>query len=190
MITNHDRSGWFGASDTSIIMGNWNTKTFCKWWAVKVGAIKNDYTNATMRAGTFWEHKISDALDRKGIKDRQVKIRRWRLRVNLDFETKTTVYEIKTYSGKFKTLKAYWQQCQVQMFVTGKHANLVYYHLNTEERENFFTRVDRSKIEFHPVEYDKNWIEAEYLPRLKYLSKCLKGKVFPTMEGYYEKSRE
>ena len=26
MITNQDRSGWFGASDTHFITGNWETK--------------------------------------------------------------------------------------------------------------------------------------------------------------------
>ena len=37
MIHNHDRSGWFGASDTSTIMGNWATETFRKWWLEKLG---------------------------------------------------------------------------------------------------------------------------------------------------------
>ena len=36
VISEQDRSGWFGASDTSYIMGNWNTKTFKNWWAKKI----------------------------------------------------------------------------------------------------------------------------------------------------------
>ena len=37
MIHNQDRSGWFGASDTARIMGNWNTQTFARWWGEKLG---------------------------------------------------------------------------------------------------------------------------------------------------------
>jgi len=44
MITNKDRSGWFGASDTSTIVGNYKTKTFKKWWLVKLGLSENDYS--------------------------------------------------------------------------------------------------------------------------------------------------
>lgn len=35
MISNHDRSGWIGASDTAMVMGNWDTETFRRWWATK-----------------------------------------------------------------------------------------------------------------------------------------------------------
>ena len=37
MIKNNDRSKWFGASDTAMIMGNWETETFKNWWLVKLG---------------------------------------------------------------------------------------------------------------------------------------------------------
>ena len=37
MIADQDRSGWFGASDTSYVMGNWHTKTFKDWWLKKMG---------------------------------------------------------------------------------------------------------------------------------------------------------
>jgi hypothetical protein len=42
MIKNQDRSKWFGASDTSMIMGNWQTKTFNDWWMVKLGITTNN----------------------------------------------------------------------------------------------------------------------------------------------------
>ena len=52
MIRNHDRSGWFGASDTATIMGSWDTETFRRWWAVKLGIRKDHFANAAMQAGT------------------------------------------------------------------------------------------------------------------------------------------
>ena len=42
MIQSQDRSGYIGASDTSMVVGNWNRKTFEKWWLEKLGLNKND----------------------------------------------------------------------------------------------------------------------------------------------------
>ena len=40
MIQSNDRSGYIGASDTSIVVGNWNTKTFEKY-SYDLGYIDN-----------------------------------------------------------------------------------------------------------------------------------------------------
>ena len=37
MIADHDRSGWIGGSDTAMVIGNWKTKTWEKWWMQKIG---------------------------------------------------------------------------------------------------------------------------------------------------------
>jgi hypothetical protein len=178
MIRNHDRSGWFGCSDTATVMGNWNTKTFAKWWGVKTGLLKNDYTTTAMQAGTHYEHRILDAC---GIRkrDRQIKFRSLRLRVNLDGEDKTTVYEIKTHGSEFKLSKAYWQQCQVEMFATGKKCVLIAYRLTEDDYQNYFNPIDPDRIQKIPVEYDPVWIQAEYLPRLRILCKALKERRHP-----------
>lgn len=62
MIHNHDRSGWFGASDTSTIMGNWATETFRKWWLEKLGLRENRFHTPAMQAGTAYEHRIWSAF--------------------------------------------------------------------------------------------------------------------------------
>jgi len=41
LIQNQDRSGYVGASDTSMVVGNWGTKTFENWWLEKLGIRKN-----------------------------------------------------------------------------------------------------------------------------------------------------
>ncbi len=61
MISNHDRSGWFGASDTATIMGNYNTATFKKWWLEKMGIRQSTFTNKAMKAGTHYEHNKRQA---------------------------------------------------------------------------------------------------------------------------------
>lgn len=75
MIKNKSRAGWFGASDTATIMGNWQTKTFAAWWMVKLGLAENNFTNIYLAAGTAYEHRILDALGVKK-RDRQIKIRK------------------------------------------------------------------------------------------------------------------
>ena len=84
MISNQDRSKWFGASDTQYIVGNWNTASWRKWWLVKLGFSKNNFQNIYTLAGTHYEHKILDSLGSPLKKDKQIKIRSLRLRVNYD----------------------------------------------------------------------------------------------------------
>lgn len=58
MIHDHERSGWFGASDTGKIVGSWETPTFEKWWMVKLGIRQEDFTTDAMLTGTAFEHRI------------------------------------------------------------------------------------------------------------------------------------
>ena len=178
MISSQDRSGWFGASDTATIMGNWDTKTFARFWLEKQGLVQGGYVSHAMVAGTHYEHRILDSL---GIKrrDRQIKIRRYRLRVNLDGES-GIIHEVKTYGREFRVSKAYWQQAQVEMFVAKKPLEIVAYKLLPEDYENFFNDVDLNRITKYPIEYDPSWIESEYLPRLRYLARCLRLRKIPS----------
>lgn len=180
MITNKDRSKWFGASDTPYIMGNWGTRTFAMWWFVKLGIKTNDFNNKYTMAGSYFEGKI---LDYAGIKkrNRTIKIRKLRLRVNLDGES-DMIHEVKTYKGDLN-LKKYWQQCQVQMFASKKELEIIAYEMVENDYYNYFNPIDSDRLSRHKIEYDKKWVEEKYLPRLKYLCKCLKQRTFPSEEA-------
>lgn len=177
MIADKSRAGWFGASDTSKIMGRWDTPTFARFWLEKLGVIENTYINRQMLAGTYYEHRILDAL---GIKqrDRQIRIPKYRLRVNLDGET-DIIHEVKTYGAVFKVTKPYWQQCQVQIFAAKKPCEITAYKLLPEDYKNFFNPIDMKRLSYHPIEYDAEWIDREYLPRIEYLAWCLKRRFTP-----------
>ena len=58
MIKNNDRSKWIGASDTSMVMGNWETETFKNWWLVKLGIHVNNYKSWAMDCGNIMEIPI------------------------------------------------------------------------------------------------------------------------------------
>ena len=186
MIADHDRSGWFGASDTAMIMGNWKTKTFRKWWQQKLGIDQSHFTNTSMLAGTHYEHAILQAIGAAEM-DRQILIPELRLRVNLDGNTGSRVHEVKTYKlgGKpWKPKKDYVQQVQVQMFAVKKvwggevSAEIVAYGLTDAEYRNFFLDIDPQRIMRFPVEYDEGFLQA-YLPRLRYLAGCLEDGRWP-----------
>ena len=188
MIKDKSRSGWIGGSDTATVMGNWETDTFAKWWSVKLGLTENNFGNQYTAAGTAYEHRI---LDHLGIKerDRQIRIRRIgkyrvRLRVNLDGEDEI-VHEVKTHkSERFTVTKAYHQQAQVEMYATGKKLVIDAYRLLPEDYDNFFNEIDPKRLSRHPIAYDGGWVEREYLPRLVYLSKCMKEGTFPCKADY------
>lgn len=181
MIITQDRSGWFGASDTNTIMCNWHTTTFARFWLEKLGILVNDFTNIYMLAGTYYEHQILDYIGADE-RDRQIKIDDLLLRVNLDGETPTKVQEVKTHkSDEFNLSLAYWRQAQVEMFATGKELEIVSYQLLEEDYQNFFNPIDPERLDFHPIEYDKNFIENEYLPRLRYLKYCLNNELTPKL---------
>ena len=186
MIASNDRSGYFGASDTSYIIGNWETKSFYNWWLVKLGLHKIDFTNDAMKAGTNYEHKILDSLDIKGLeKDKQIILDR--LRVNLDGNTSEKIYEVKTYRYEkgFKVPKTYINQVNVQMYAFNiKNAVIVAYGLLENEYNNYFCEIDKDRISIHEIKYDAAFIEDEYLPKLEYLTSCLKLGKFPKKEEY------
>lgn len=196
MITNKDRVGWFGASDTKFIMSNWNTATFMNWFQSKVGTKDNSFSNVFTISGNIKEHQLSnhyaEVKKEKVILDRQVKLRQLRLRVNLDCETKKRIIEIKTHKyseDTWKTPKEYFWQVWVQMFATGKRDACIYaYAMKEEDYENFFLPIDDKRIEEIPVEYNADWITHDYLPRLVYLCKCLKQRKTPNYDEFIKEN--
>lgn len=188
MIHSKDRSGWFGASDTSVIMGHWTSETFRRWWAVKLGIRQERFTTPAMQAGNAYEHKILSAL---GVRwaDKQIRITRLRLRVNYDGTDADMITEVKTHNKPWrKVSKQYWMQCQVEMYASGyglrrrKKCRIASYLLTEDDLENFFSPVRVYDIKIWPIEYDEAWVNEEYLPRLKYLAKCLKRGAWPREE--------
>lgn len=185
MIADHDRSGWFGASDTAYIMGNWKTKSFGKWWMQKLGVNDSNFTTRAMNAGTYYEHAILDAIGAPR-RDHQILLPELLLRVNLDGDGPGRIYEVKTHgeAKPFKVTKAYWQQVQVQMYAKNQAddftpvAHIVAYGLREEDYKNFFNEIDPARLTRHYVEYDQGFIE-KYLPRLEYLRDCLKAGRWP-----------
>lgn len=181
MIHSHDRSFYIGASDTSMVVGNWNTKTFENWWLEKLGIHKNNISNEAIKAGNNYEHKILDALEIEGLeKDKQ--IIKDRLRVNLDGNTDTCIYEVKTHNSEkeFKVSKQYWRQAQVEMYASNIHElYIVAYALKENDYKNYFNEIDKERIQLIKVEYDEDFINNEYLPMLEKLTKCLKEGAFP-----------
>lgn len=186
MISSKDRSFYIGASDVSKVVGNWETKTFEKWYMVKQGYGSNDFTNDAMMAGTFYEHAILDSLDILGLeKDKQIII--GRLRVNLDGNTNTKIYEVKTHNAEkvFKVSKGYREQVLVQMYGSGiKKACIVAYGLTDKEYNNFYLDIDKMRISLHEIEYDEDFINNNFLPKLRYLSKCLDDGRFPNKQDF------
>lgn len=187
MIKSKDRSSYIGASDTKYVMMNWNTKTFIKWWLVKLGLEKNDFQNKYTLAGTNYEHKIIDALNIKGIeKDKQIIVLD-RLRVNLDANTNSEIHEIKTYNWEngfdIDRHVDYQQQVQVQMYASGIHkAYIDAYGLLDGEYRNFFEEIDKDRLRSYEIKYDADWINSKYLPRVNILIKCLKELRFPNKD--------
>lgn len=181
MIQSQDRSYYIGASDTSMVVGNWATKTFEKWWLEKLGFNKNDIKTEAMQTGTNYEHKILDALEIDGLeKDKQIIIDR--LRVNLDGNTDTCIFEVKTHNieKEFKVSKQYWRQAQVEMFASNIHKlYIVAYGLQEDDYKNFFNTIDKDRIKLLQVYYDEKFITEEYIPKLEILTRCLKEGVFP-----------
>ena len=190
MISNHDRSGYIGASDTKYVVGNWSTKTFEKWWLKKIGIDTSNFQNKYTSAGTNFEHKIIDALGISNIeKDKQ--IIKGKLRVNLDANTKNKIYEIKTYGYErgfdLTRHKDYVNQVQVQMYISGIHnAEIVAYGLLENDYDNYFNEIDKERLSTHEIEYDESWIQEEYLKKEQYLEKCLIDGTFPNKKEFEE----
>ena len=185
MITDHDRSGWIGASDVQYVIGNWKTKTWEKWWMQKLGINTDHFDNKFTIAGTNWEHRILESLQLPDLEmDKQIIIEDLRLRVNLDGNTPHRIKEVKTYQWAkgWKTPQKYINQVQVQMFgskIFG--ADIVAYGLEEADYDNFLRELDPRRLQQIEVPYDPKWIETVYLPKHMILADCLKRGVFPNV---------
>lgn len=180
MISDKDRSGWFGASDTAMIIGNTQTKTFKNWWLEKLGLRSNSLNTKAMKVGTEYEHKILATIPNVKM-DRQILVTELHLRVNLDGEDESTIYEVKTHmiDKPFKVPKNYREQVMVQMFATGiKNAYIVSYGLTEGDYKNYFNEIDTERIKYDKIDYDEEFI-SRYLKRLNYLCECLEKGVMP-----------
>lgn len=185
MIADQSRAGFFGASDTATIMGNWSTKTFAKWWGQKLGINDDHFTNRAMNAGTYYEHAILEHIGAPR-RDHQIIIPDLLLRVNLDGDGPRQIYEVKTHSAEkeFKVSKAYLQQVLVQMYAKKRIegctplAQIVSYGLLEEDYNNFFNEIDPARLKRHYIDYDGAFV-AKYLKRLEYLAWCLREGKWP-----------
>lgn len=185
MIASQDRSGWFGASDTDFIMGNWDTKTFEKWWLQKLGINNSHFQTKHTLAGTHKEHQILNSLQIPCLElDKQILIPELKLRVNLDGNTDDCIYECKTHIAEkpFKVPLKYKRQVWVQMFASKiKQAKIVSYGLLETDYKNFFLPIDKDRLKLHEITYNEKFID-EYLIRLKYLAQCLEEGIFPDIK--------
>lgn len=182
MIADQNREGWIGASDTSFVVGNWNTKTWGNWWMQKLGINTDRFDNRYTLAGTHWEHRILDSLGVPMEQDRQILLPDLCLRVNLDGNTDTMIYECKTYQWAkgFRCPKKYKEQVQVQMYATGIYsAEIVAYGLTEADYDNYFRDIEAERRQEIPIPYDKEWIEQTYLPKLKILAEALRKGAMP-----------
>ena len=191
-----------GASDTKFVMSNnWDSATWKQFWNTKVGGNNpNRFESIYTRAGNLYEHKILNAIDENIEMDGQIILEKHLIRVNYDgwlrTEDGTIIYEIKTHKAEkdFEISNAYWQQCQVEMFVFQEMHNkwflpplkelyLVSYALNPIDyglSEDEIV-IDTDRIVYHKVKYDKSFIKGEYLPRVKQLAKALRKGKYPSM---------
>ena len=181
MIQSKDRSGYIGASDTSYVVGNWNTKSFDNWWLEKIGIRTNKLNTEALMAGNNYEHKILEALEIPNLEmDKQIIINR--LRVNLEGNTDDCIYEVKTHNAnkEFKVTKQYWRQAQVEMYASKIHdLYIISYSLQENDYKNYFNKIDKERIQKTKVDYDEEFINNEYLPRLNILTECLEKGIFP-----------
>lgn len=189
MISDSDRRWYIGASDTKFVMGNWDTKTFEEWWRRKQGLDTSRFVSIYTETGNAFEHKITDFL---GIMETDQQMIDGHLRVNFDAIQDDEVIEIKTHKIKpnWKPTKDYVQQVQVQMYISKlKTAKIIAYALEDEDYEDWNREIDSNRISFFFYDYDEDFIK-EYLPRLKYLSKCLESGKFPRKEVYESYANE
>lgn len=183
MIASNDRSGYIGASDTRFVVGNWNTKTFEKWWLEKLGLNKNKINNKFVNAGTNWEHKILDYIKAE---KRDLQIIKGRLRVNIDGLTEYKIQEVKTYNYDkgFVLSNDYIYQCQIEMYAFNtKECEIVAYGLVEKDYDNYFREIEEDRLSFYKINYDPKFVNEIYMPKFKILEDCLKKGIFPNMKG-------
>ncbi len=179
MISSNDRSFYFGASDVEKVVGKWGSTTWYKWWLQKLGINHDHFSNRYTDAGTHFEHRILEFLNVSEMElDRQFIEDKLRLRVNLDGNTQSCIYEVKTYkfeqSALWKPPPKYVRQVNVQMFGSGiRNAVIVAYGLTEKDYKNYFSDIDKRRLSIHPIQYDETWIYEKYLPRHNILLKHL-----------------
>lgn len=182
MIASQDRSYYIGASDVEKVIGNWNTKTWVKWWTQKLGINNDHFDKVHTLAGTHFERHILESLGVPMEFDKQIINEGLRLRVNLDGNTDDCIYECKTFINAkgFKLPQKYINQVQVQMFASGIHrAEVVAYGLEDADYNNFFRPIDPDRLHTFPIAYKPEWIEGVYLPKHLVLRDCLEKGVMP-----------
>lgn len=195
MISNQDRSGYFGASDTSMIVArNRETKSFKQWWSVKMGDMENVFKgNINTEMGNKYEHPILLALNDKMNTDRQIIIEKIKLRVNYDGDFDGIIYEVKTHknTNEFVVTDRYRKQCQTEMFAYKqmqeelglppfKKLYIASYGLNPDEYNlKSDVEIDPNRIMLHEIKYDKTFVKVDLLPNLKQLTRFLKRGKFP-----------
>lgn len=180
MIQSRDRRYYIGASDTAYVMGNWNTKTWRKWYMEKLGLGGMDITTKPMRVGNAYEHRIIDFVAPEATKDEQVLVEYLGLRVNYDAIDGNTIYEVKTYSSdEFKVSKRYYLQAQAEIlaaWLSGRIENpklyIVAYKVTEDEYLNYFRDIDSERITKIEIKEDSSF-PREYLKRLKILHEAI-----------------
>lgn len=190
MISNQDRSGYFGASDAKFILDtDFNSKTFAEWWDIKTGRSDKHIVNDAMVTGTLYEHPIMQTFSEMYKipleLDKQIIIEDLKLRVNLDANSGNNIYECKTFkAGKSFNHKQYINQVRIQMYAMNTdNATIVAYPVSDADynaaKQNFVLPIAADKIEIYPIQQDERWINETFLPRLRYLAYCLSEDKYP-----------
>jgi hypothetical protein len=69
---------------------------------------------------------------------------------------------------------------QVLLFATGfRQAKIIAYGLKEEDYDNYFNPIDPGRRSEFSIEYDEEWINKVFLPKLNYLAQCLKEGTLP-----------
>ena len=184
MITDKSRDYYIGASDTHFVMMNFDTKTFQRWWQVKIGADENEIESVYTIAGNIYEQRI---LDEIFVPYRNEQFIVGQLRVNLDGRTDQEVVEVKTSKKPYTKVKTdHWQQTQVEMFATClTKARLVAYEMEEADYE-YIRDIDLDRLKTFTIEYDEDWVLNEYMPRFNYLTFCFNDEITPSNDGFEE----
>jgi hypothetical protein len=66
----------------------------------------------------------------------------------------------------------------------------VAYGLTENDYLNYLAPLDKERLKLHEIEYNEDFIEKTYLPRLKYLAHCLEEGIFPTEADYEAYKRQ
>lgn len=181
MISDKDRSGWFGASDVRYILAkNRSSPSWAAWWLAKLGIAHKDFASTAMLLGTHKEHQILEYIGAVET-DKQLLLPEICLRVNLDGNTGKKIHEVKTHKDRWTSVpSSYVNQVQVQMFAFGtEEAEIVDYLVDEEDAKNFFLPIDPERLHRHEIAYDRGFIEERFLPALCELAEAMRKGVMP-----------